>query len=121
MDEESIRNHLKHRVSKIISAIDLNYILAEAQKEKYDVNLIYGNIEDKIKWSNNTCNLSYNYEISTGILYQFISVHRDKIIKINISSINNIFPLNRNIIIYVPYEMNINKIKKEYKRIVEFT
>ncbi|XWV25662.1 hypothetical protein QJ856_gp0091 [Tupanvirus deep ocean] len=120
MNKKSMHYTLKKKVSEIISAIDLNYILAEAQKEKYVVSLLNGNLENRIRWENDICNLSYNYEIATGIIYQYISVHKDKIIKINVSSKNDIYPLNRNIIIYVPYEIDISKVKREYNSVVDY-
>jgi len=118
MNQKYARNDLRHRVSEIISAIDLNYILAEARKEKYKVSLNHGILKNHIKWSIDTCHLSYNYEISTGIIHQFLSIHYDKIIKINISSNNDILPLNRNIIIYIPSKTDLERIKQEYISVV---
>lgn len=119
--------NLNKKIDQIISAIDLNYILAEARREEYSVSLTCGDFvnnvslvsKKQIKWYNNKCNLSYNYELSTGIMYQFISTHEDKIIKINISSVDNIYPLNRNIIIYVPFKKYLSRIKKEYSSVVD--
>lgn len=119
MDRKYICADLKKKITEIIAAIDLNYILAEAKKENYQVKLICGNLKNYIEWSDDICHLSNNYEISTGILYQFISNHSNKIIKINITSDDYFYPLNRNIIIYVPYEKDLIKIKKEYSSVVD--
>ena len=118
MNKKNISCNLKQKVINIIAAIDLNYILAEAKREQYSVNLICGDLKNHIKWSSTSCSLSYNYEISTGMVFQFISVHKDKIIKINVSS-DDIYPLNRNIIMYVPYEIDLEKVKSEYRSVVD--
>lgn len=111
--------YLKKKINRIISAIDLNYILAEARKEKYNVTLTHGVLKDNIRWAHISHNLSLNYEISIGLLYNFISLHNDKIIKLTISS-DDFFSLNRNIIIHVPSEIDINKVKKEYNSVIDF-
>jgi hypothetical protein len=110
---------LRKKVADIIAAIDLNYILAEAKRDQYKISLMCGDLDANITWSGDISYLSYNYEMASGIIYHFISVHKDKIIKINISSDNDIFPLNKNIIIYVPYEIDLNRVKKEYTSIVD--
>lgn len=118
MDKNNLYANLKSKMYEIVSAIDLNYILAEAKRYGYRVCLVYGDLEQHVKWSSNATYLSHNYELSVGILYHFLSLHSDKIIKINITSDDDIFPLNRNMIIHVPYQFDIDKIKKEYKSIV---
>lgn len=126
MDKKTLHNDkLENIVMQIIAAIDLNYLLAEARRDGYKVSLMCADLErnkykrNKYKWSSQQYHLSYNYEISSNILYQFISSHTDKIIKINVSSIDDIFPLNRNIIIYVPCGIDPGYIKKEYSSVVE--
>ena len=111
-------NNLQKKVEEIISAIDLNYILAEAYREKYKVSLMYGDLVGCIKWHGEQCDLSYNYERSSGIIYEFITIHANKIIKLNISSTDNIFSLNRNMVIYFPIHIDIKKIRKECTSIV---
>ena len=111
---------IKQIITYIISAIDLNYILAEAKREKYNVSLIRGELDKKIKWSNDICHLSYNYELSAAIIYRYITHNHDKIIKLNISSSGNFYPLNRNMVIYLPEKIDINEIKKECESIVLF-
>lgn len=102
----------------IVSAIDLNYILAEAKKERYNVSLTCGRLEDNIKWARFSRDLSFNYDIAFAILCKFVSSHSDKIIRLTVTS-DDIFPLNRNMIIYVPYEIDINRVKKEYNSVVD--
>lgn len=104
-------------IGQIISAIDLNYILAEARKENYEVSLCCGNINDKINWDRKKHYLSFNYEESVRILQHYISLHKNKIIKLNVSS-DSYYPLDRNIIVHVPCCENINCIKKEYSSVV---
>lgn len=111
---------LNRIVKQILLAIDLNYILAEAKKEQYMVTLSYGNLKEDIKWNRNPRHLSLNYEISKKIIHNFISKHKNNIIKLNVSS-DNFFPLNRNIIIYVPYEIDINKVKQECSSVVDLS
>lgn len=105
-------------ITYIISAIDLHYILAEAERENYNVILMKGEIDGDIKWSTDYCQLSYNYEISAAILYKYIVNNLDKIIKLNVTSVCDFYPLNRNMVIYLPKKINVDMIKKECESIV---
>jgi hypothetical protein len=113
-------NNLKQIIGEIISAIDLNYILAEAEQQKYQVCLMCGDLRETITWGNMNRYLSFNYEISTGIIYDFISKHNDKIIKLNIKS-DDFIVFDRNIVIYVPYEVDIHRVKKECSSVVDLS
>lgn len=101
----------------IIQSIDLNYILAEAEKEKYQVSLNSGVFEGIVKWGCNTKTLPYNYNISYGVIEHFLKKNYNKIIKINVLSKDE-NPLDRNIILHVPLNYDINQIKKEYHSVV---
>ncbi len=111
---------IKKNIEYLVKSIDLNYILAESRKEKYQVCLFSGLIEDNIKWSTEVCYLSYNYELSVKLIYRFIVENIDKIIRLNISSNDEIYPLDRNMIIYYNGEIQLDKIKKYYDSIVIF-
>ena len=111
---------IKKNIKYLVNSIDLNYILAESQKEKYQVRLFSGSIEDNIKWSTEVCYLSYNYELSVKLIYRFIVQNIDKIIRLNISSNDEIYPLDRNMIIYYNEKVQLNEIKKYYDSIVFF-
>lgn len=96
----------KKQVDEIISRIDLFYILKEAQQKKYSVSLFCGIFDDKILWNDDEYHLSYNFNLSCGMIFNFISKNSDKIIKINVRS-DDYYPLNRNIIIYAPNDIDI--------------
>jgi len=109
---------LKNKINEMFCTIDLNYILAEARKEKYKLSLTNGHILNNIKWENDECYLSYNYDICVRLISHYILNHFDKIIKLNISSDHDIYPLDRNMIIYIPEKIDIDKICKEYESVV---
>lgn len=117
--KNKISINFRNKVNNIISSIDLNYVLAEARQRGYQVSLVSGILDEKIIWTKEECFLSYNYEISTGIVYQFISQHQDKIVKMHVSSMDDFYPINRTMIVYVPYHIDIKKIKKEYFSVVD--
>lgn len=110
---------LRKKVEEIISFIDLNYTLAEAKKYNYEIVLMKNKSTStispketkKIVWSNNFQTLSYNYSSAELTLHKYIKKYYDRVIKLKISSKDYAYPLNRNIIIYVPYEVDLKKIK----------
>ena len=148
----TLHYNIKKLVNYIIRAIDLNYILAEAEKENYTISLVRGELLlgaqvsaqgstreelllgaqasaqrstreelcDNIKWSSDKCYLSYNYELSSSIIYRYIHNNHDKIIKLNVSSTGDFYPLDRNMVIYLPNKMDIEKIKLECESMVIF-
>lgn len=117
MSKNNERSFLRKKTEEIIASIDLFYILKEAAQKSYDVCLICGIFTDKLIWEDGAYNLSYNFNLSCGMIYNFIINNSNKIIKINISS-DDEFPIDRNIIIYVPFEIDIYRIKKEYNSVV---
>jgi hypothetical protein len=116
----NIEKYIRNKIDFLIKSIDLNYILAESRKERYQIRLFSGSINGNINWSNNVCYLSYNYEQSVGLIYWFVSKNVDKIIRLNISSTDHIYPLDRNMIIYYDDKISIDNIKKHYESIVIF-
>lgn len=106
-------------VDAIVEAIDLNYILACAKRDNHCVQLVCGSLEKNLIWSNESCILSYNYKTATDLMYDFININFDRIIKIKISSSNYMHPYNQNIIIYVPYYMDLYNIRKEYNHSID--
>lgn len=117
--KKTISISFRQKINNILSSIDLNYVLAEARQRGYQVSLVSGVLNEKVKWTNEECFLSYNYEISTGIVYQFITKHQDKIVKLHVSSVDDFFPINRTMIVYVPYHIDIQRVKKEYFSVVD--
>ncbi|AQN68116.1 hypothetical protein [Saudi moumouvirus] len=108
------------KILEICDRISLNYLIAEAIKEDQTITLYHGDfIENKILWSKEKYGLIPNFDDATKQIYCFINKHIDKIIKINIFCQKETSCLNKNIIIYVPYEIDIAKIKKEYASIVD--
>lgn len=106
------------KVKEIDSAINLNYLLADAFQNRYEVSLSFGHLNKNIEWSKKTQPLSYSYQLTLTLLSNYLLKHSNKIIKLNISSTNIMMPFNRNIIIYVPYDIDIQKIKNEYSSII---
>lgn len=107
-------------VKGIDKAIDLNRILARAQAEQHQIKLItgiYNPERDRIVWGACEQNLPYFYKLAYGLLYNFIQAHQDKIIKINTTN-NGLYPLNRNIVIHVPIDIDLDRIKREYASII---
>lgn len=107
---------IKKRLSEIVSAIDLNYILAEAKQQNYKISLISGFVKNKnqIEWYlDQTEYLSYNYDLAVGMLFDYLMSNQNRLVRINISSKNSDFyPLNRNIIIHIPSDINSTYISK---------
>ncbi|BCS82941.1 hypothetical protein QLL95_gp1182 [Cotonvirus japonicus] len=109
------RKKIINIVNELVNEIDLNYIIAEAERYNYNIMLVHGNLDANICWSENTCHLPYNYELAVNVLYHFIEKNFDKIIKLKVThKYDDIYGMNRNTIIYVPYKNNINEIKKLY-------
>lgn len=102
-------------VNDIIAEIDLNYLIAEAVKNNYDLILVHGELDTTIEWSTNTYHIPCNYELAVSVLHYFIGKNMDKIIKLkSVSKFDCVYGLNRNTIIYVPYEYDIELIRKQY-------
>ena len=119
MDRKNIENYVINIASHVIDTIDLNYILAEARIKNYSVCLITGDYIEGLIWYNDKCELSYDYEMSANIIHQYLLNNISKIVKMNISSPSfDIYPINRNIILYVPYKIDMCQIKKNYDSIV---
>ena len=114
------RNY-KRIVEQIIFCLDLNYVLAEAEVYGYGVSLDCGIVESNaILWSNDRCDLSLNYDLSCGLLLNYIMKNENKIIKMVIDD-ETYYPLSREIIIYIPSDTNINDVKKIFQNIVDIS
>ncbi|AGF85528.1 hypothetical protein QJ854_gp254 [Moumouvirus goulette] len=114
-----IKKYNFEKILDICDRISLNYLIAEAIREDQSITLYYGDyIENKIIWSEEKYGLIPNFDNASKQIYCFINKYIDKIIKINIFCQKEASCLNKNIIIYVPYEIDIAKIKKEYTSIV---
>ncbi|QGR53768.1 hypothetical protein [Moumouvirus maliensis] len=108
------------KILEICDRISLNYLIAEAIREDQSISIYYGDYyENKIIWSEEKYSLVPNFDHATKQIYCCINKHIDKIIKINIFCQKETSCLNKNIIIYVPYEIDISKIRKEYASIVD--
>lgn len=106
--------HLKDIITDIVESVDLNYILKNAQHKMYLVELVIGKIDgDTVKYTKNYT-LSCDIDISIAIMYKVLKKNIDRIIKIKITSEDYINPVNKNIIIFVPFEQELQNIKKEY-------
>ena len=104
------------KTDEIISMIDLNYMLALARKERHTLRLVRGSyINDDIVWSKKANVLSHNYRMACTQIRDFIADNNDKIIKINTTSNSN-YPINRNTIIYIPLEYDIDNLNRELRR-----
>ena len=112
-------SQLKELLDKIVAAIDLNYILAEAVRYRYTVKLLTGEYADGLKWhQDSTLILPLTFELALGKLQTYLNTHIDKLIKISIVSDDVFTPFTRNTIINLPYKFDISKIKKESVGIV---
>lgn len=107
-------NILNRKIEQTLFAIDLESILSNAKKDKHKLFLIHGIVDNYVQWSNVIHKLSYNYDTSLKIIQKYIYEHQDKIIKIEISSGDIPRQYKKNLVIYLPYEFNINLIKKNY-------
>jgi hypothetical protein len=120
--DKDMRNY-KRIVEQISFLVGLNYVLAEAEKEGYNVTLDCSHTQkkgshDQIKWSGDNFSLSLNYEISYGLLYSYILANKDKIIKMIVNS-DEIYSINREVIIYVPPETNTYALKKIFHTVID--
>lgn len=120
----SMRKFGSKKMSKMVAeidrAIDLNRILARAEAEKQTVKLVagvYNKTKDCIEWGMSQVVLSYNYDISYGLMYSFIHQNQNKIIRINTTKMGP-YTLNRNIVIHVPIKADLDRIRREFLNIV---
>ena len=113
----SAKKSLAKKISRIVSAIDLNYIVAEAQVERYQIKLILGEIrKNKICWTKNEQVLPSTYKTSLKTLAKFVVKNQNRVIRINTKSLDdNYITLDRNAIIYTPPTLDLTRtIKSQY-------
>jgi hypothetical protein len=116
--EENLQNPINNKIKEIVDAIDLNYILAEAQRDHQKLNLIIGEAADtehKIIWSEMQHPLRKTYKASLKLLTDIISKNDDKIIRLNTKSADDDLQnkLDRNIILYFPRKRSISNLVKK--------
>jgi hypothetical protein len=134
-------SHKKCRsiVEYISQAINLGYILSEAKRDKCSVVLQNGqlnydsetngsmlntiaeitsieSLSMKISWHDEEI-VPYNYEFAYNVILNYLIVHSDKVINLNIYN-NEIYKINRNIIIYLPSEFDRDLFKNYFDSIV---
>jgi hypothetical protein len=94
---------LKTIVSDISFAIDLNYLIAEAIRDKLSIVLINGKLsKNDIRWSDIHHPLPLEFTLATENIIEFLKDHSNEIVRINIFSSE----INKNIIIYFPQSVS---------------
>lgn len=119
----NIKYNIKYgfdKITEIADRIGLNYLIAEAIRDNQKISLYSGDYDgNKIYWSPNYYNIKMDYDLAIDDLLYFININVDKIIKLNIFCQKETSCLNRNVIIHIPYEIDIDNIRKEYSSIVD--
>lgn len=105
---------LNNLIDKIISAIDLNYLIAEAKLNQYHIKLVCGLWNNDIQWTDTYQILPHDFAISKKIINDFVYKNFNNVIKINVYSNDYDCPLDRNIVIHVPKEIDFNAVKNIY-------
>lgn len=105
----------KKAVQNILSSIDFLDLISKIREHNLSLNLLCQDISIHSKWSDCIYDLPHDVNKIINLLCKYIYIHNNKIIKFSMIPINNYDDSDiMDIIIYVPYGIELEKLHNKY-------